>query len=113
HRLAIFPCILSSLALPVWLCSGLASPPDSAAANNPSPIPTVIARSVLTPSTEFGGMPVIYAGAGDGSWPDQMEPNDGADDLLGPAPVEVGTLYRSLNLLPRTQPAPNPTPGED
>ena len=72
-----------------------------------------VARPTLTPSSEFGGLLVIYAGAGDGSWPDQMEPNDSADDLLGPAPVQVGTLYRSLNLLPRTQPAPNPVPGED
>lgn len=75
--------------------------------------PTLVARPVLTPSTEFGGMPVVYAGAGDGSWPDQMEPNDGASDPLGPAPVDVGTLYRSLNLLPRTEPQANPTPGED
>ena len=81
------------------------STPESAA----SPV----LRPVLTPSTEFGGMPVVYAGAGDGSWPDQMEPNDGAADSLGPAPVEVGTLYRSLNMLPRTEPQANPTPGED
>lgn len=74
------------------------------------------ARPVLTPSVEFGGLPVIYAGSGDGSWPDQMEPNDGDDDTLGPAPVEVGILYRSLNLLPRTAQhefGQNPLAGED
>ena len=72
-----------------------------------------VVRPILTPTTELGGLPVVYAGAGDGSWPDQMEPNDSPDEELGPAPVEVGTLYRSLNLLPRTQPVPNPIPGED
>lgn len=110
--------LLILLILFTWLSAGLATFPRRALAssslsgNVPSTLIT-IARPTLTPSTEFAGMPVIYAGAGDGSWPDQMEPNDGADDLLGPAPVEVGTLYRSLNLLPRTQPAPNPTLGED
>ncbi|MEP6776118.1 MAG: hypothetical protein ABJA50_11035 [Chloroflexota bacterium] len=105
--------------------ASLAGPPTSLAAGDPSPTPSgtmsieniasveSVARPILTPSTEFGGMPVIYAGAGDGSWPDQMEPNDGTDDVLGPAPVDVGTLYRSLNLLPRTLPTANPTAGED
>lgn len=88
------------------LCAMLAAPTKGASAGSSSSMRWPSVRPVLTPSTEFGGMPVIYAGAGDGSWPDQMEPNDGADDLLGPAPIEVGTLYRSLNLLPRTQPAP-------
>lgn len=111
-------------ALVVWLCSWIASS-ATASANASAPAEgnhgarasllynQGVVRPTLTPSSEVGGLPVIYAGAGDGSWPDQMEPNDGADDLLGPAPVEVGTLYRSLNLLPRTQPAPNPKAGED
>lgn len=105
--------ILMLLVMVECLCVLLAMAPSSASASDTHPTPSPLVRQILTPSTEFGGMPVIYAGAGDGSWPDQMEPNDGANDLLGPAPVEVGTLYRSLNLLPRTQPAPNPTPGED
>lgn len=104
--------ILLSLVALTWLCTGFVAP-TSSAAGYALPSTTPLARPTLTPSTEFGGMPVIYAGAGDGSWPDQMEPNDGADDILGPAPVEVGTLYRSLNLLPRAQPVVNPTPGED
>ncbi len=112
--------LLVLVLLLTW--ASLAGPPTSLAAGDPSPAPSGmlniantanIARPILTPSTEFGGMPVIYAGAGDGSWPDQMEPNDGTDDVLGPAPVDVGTLYRSLNLLPRTLPPANPTPGED
>lgn len=102
--------VLTIIVAITCLCIA-AKPSSTAAAMLQSTID--VARPTLTPSTEFGGMPVIYAGAGDGSWPDQMEPNDGPDDLLGPAPVEVGTLYRSLNLLPRAQPAANPTPGED
>lgn len=109
HMAALLPVLIAV----AWLCAGFTMTTARAAASLVSPSATVLARPTLTPSTEFGGMPVIYAGAGDGSWPDQMEPNDGADDLLGPTPVEVGMLYRSLNLLPRTQPAPNPTPGED
>ena len=108
--------ILPIIIAAALLCAALSAASATAAGSytlSGSAIATTVARPTLTPSTQFGGMPVIYAGAGDGSWPDQMEPNDGADDLLGLAPVEVGTLYRSLNLLPRTQPAANPTPGED
>ncbi len=105
--------LLMLLVVVAFVCMLFVGAPGTASANDASSTPSPVLRPVLTPSREFGGMPVIYAGAGDGSWPDQMEPNDGANDILGPAPVEVGTLYRSLNLLPRTQPAPNPTAGED
>ncbi len=111
---------LAAVLLPVMVLvpigTSIASPATSFAAGGPSPTPSgtaSIARPILTPSAKFGSMLVIYAGAGDGSWPDQMEPNDGASDVLGPAPIAVGTLYRSLNLLPRTPPSVNPTPGED
>lgn len=99
----------------ICLCTGFTTAASAAVGALPGrmDVASDVARPTLTPSTEFGGRPVIYAGAGDGSWPDQMEPNDGPDDLLGPAPVEVGTLYRSLNLLPHIQPAANPAPGED
>ncbi|MBF6611599.1 MAG: hypothetical protein IVW55_00540 [Chloroflexi bacterium] len=110
HCAASIPALL---IVGMFLSALFLAAPGTTYAGDASPTPSPIARPILTPSTEFGGMPVIYAGAGDGSWPDQMEPNDGTDDLLGPAPVVTGTLYRSLNLLPRTQPAPNPTPGED
>lgn len=108
----ILPILLATALLYAALSSTSATAAESYLLSG-SAIATTVARPTLTPATQFGGMPVIYAGAGDGSWPDQMEPNDGADDVLGPAPVEVGTLYRSLNLLPRSQPAANPTPGED
>lgn len=78
----------------------------------PAPTSAPLARPVLTPAAVVGGLPVVYAGAGDGSWPDQMEPNDSEADALGAAPVEVGVLYRSLNLVPRSDPA-NLVTGED